>query len=839
MSPKMTDKRAQILIVTPDFSGPTRNGGIGTATFHQAAAFSGAGHKVTILFTGHNEYENPAHWAKEFWEKYGWEYHDLVEWANEHAPATAKLPPFYGLPEMNWSYQTLLFMKTRSYDVVYFQDWLSCGLRPMQYKQAGLGFEDTRFVLTLHSYHQWIWEGMEVMPASMADMVRQSMEVAAIRLADALIAPSRHMAAYTQENVRNLNTPIEVIPYGLSSHEIRSDGKVKYGPFDHLVFFGRLETRKGLRLFLDAVSQSSAVAGKIRTITFLGRQGSFEGSPAKEGIVKAMYGLQNIRWEFVEDLDFSQALAWLKGRENILVAAPSLLDNLPLAIIELFTNHIPFVTTDAGGITEIIGKENRGIIVERTANALRAFFDRIIGIGELEIDHGAGYDAKAALAGNLSFLDLQMALLQERQQPIAACTHKSPALSVLVPHFNSTTYLKNALDTLKEQDIAEDFEVIVVDDCSTNQAEVAEFDRIAATWPDSRVRFIKSTINRGPSGTRNFAASYARADYLVFFDCDNEAAPNMLRTMHKAVVNSGLDFFTIFTFQIIQPDSANPRKLDRDRIIALYTPIGPALEVGAFVNVFGDACCIMKRSAFEAVGGFSSKYGSYEDWEIFATLCFKGFRMGVIPEPLMYYRNMDDGFSKTTSVYRNRMRILTRYATPEGVASLNWLEVLKLATGSLNQVISPQGKVEASVYNYFSKLGEAEIRSFLFNDKPGGFSTPLSETLWAMRKALKPVLARCLLSPHPPQIMIYGIGEHTSVLLGTNPILADYVVGFIDRRPCSEFLGRPCIRPEEMTEEIAAIIVYSSRAFEKQMYGALKQLRLEHILIYNKIDEDS
>jgi GT2 family glycosyltransferase/glycosyltransferase involved in cell wall biosynthesis len=839
MDSESSNRIAEILIVTPDFAGPTRNGGIGTATYHQAVGFSRAGYGVTILFTGHNEVERPAYWVRTFRESFGWEYIDLVEWSNENAPDGARLPPFHGLLEMNWSYQTLLFMKTRHFDVVFFQDWLSCGLRPMQYKQAGLGFKKTRLILTLHSYHQWIWEGMQVLPGTVAEMVRQSMEDAAIRLPDALIAPSKYMADYTRENLKNLNQTIEVIPYCYSDYPDtkRITEKISYGPFDHLVFFGRLETRKGLRLFLDAVISSGAVAEKIRKITFLGRQGTFEGLPAREGIFKTLteYGL--LEWEVIDGLDFNEAMAWMKNQKNILVAAPSLMDNLPLGIIELYLNKIPFVATNVGGIPEIVGHKNSGMLVCPSAGALRDFFNKVIGSGEIEIDYSNGYNHEEALTQNLSFLKRQLDILAAEPKPKEILEIKSPAISVIVPHFESTVYLKNALESLWEQDIKEKIEIIVVDDCSRSKTEVAEFDRMAATWMDSRVRFIKSEVNRGPSGTRNFAASQASADYLVFFDCDNEAAPDMLSTMLKAAVNSELDFLTIFTYQIMQPDRAKPEKLDRSKVAAIYMPIGPALEVGAFNNIYGDACCIMKRDVFNAVGGFSSKFGSYEDWEIFANLCFNGYRMGVIPQPLMYYRNMEDGFSKTTSLYRNRMRILTRYATPSGISAINWLEVLKFATGSLNNMAVSRGRIEASVYSFFSKLDETEISTFLFPESSKNLRTPLNETLFAMRKALKPVIAQCLTANKRQRILIYGIGEHTLALLGTTPILAEYVAGFVDRRPRDIFLGLPCYRPEQVQEMDADIIVYSSREYELQMYDNLKHLEMRHVLLYNDFSD--
>jgi glycosyltransferase involved in cell wall biosynthesis len=827
---------SSILIVTPDFAGPTRNGGIGTACFHQALTLSQAGYPVTILFAGHNEARNPDYWCQHFADSYGWRYVDLNEWCAEHGGFEAQLPPFHGLPEINWSYFALQYMKTRSFDLVFFQDYLSCGLRPMQYKQAGLGFHNTRMILTLHSFHQWIWEGMGLMPGSVSELVRQDAEAGAIRLADRLIAPSHHMAYYTAKNIKGLSQPITVIPYTFETvSETENSARTFEGPFEHLIFFGRLDNRKGLRIFLDAIASSDQLRSRVKRITFLGRQGLFEGKPAKDGVASAMSRVPALEWVIIDELDTHEAIAFVKQQKNALVVAPSLMDNLPLAVIELFVHRIPFITTAVGGIPEIVGAANAHLLSTPTAAALQGCLEVVVGDGYLTIDYRTGYNQQSACSALLSFVDEQLRTVPEKTHEVHRTPPGIPLVSVLVPHFNSTTYLEIALNSLKMQDFKGEYEVIVVDDCSTNPTESERFDRMASQWNDPRVHFVRSDINRGPSGARNFAASKARADWLVFFDCDNEAAPEMLSTMYQSASGSGLDFLTIFTYQILQTDEKHaPKALDYSNITTIYMPLGPALESGAFNNTYGDACAIVRRTAFESVGGFSSKPGSYEDWELFATLCFNGYKMGVIPMPLLYYRNMEAGYSRSTNAHRNLMRILTRYTTPEATSQVNWLEVLKCAHGLSTTTLNSKGRAEASVYNYFSKLNESALAAYLDTAYDDGERSPLTVTLQRMRNALKPLLAKCLTAKKPPRILIYGIGEHTHVLLGTSPLLADYVVGFIDRRPRTSFLGRPCYRPEEVASTICDAIVYSSASFEGQMYDALGHLSVEHVLIYGQ-----
>ena len=95
--------------------------------------------------------------------------------------------------------------------------------------------------------------------------------------------------------------------------------------------------------------------------------------------------------------------------------------------------------------------------------------------------------------------------------------------------------------------------------------------------------------------------------------------------------------------------------------------------------------------------------------------------------------------------------------------------------------------------------------------------------------ALAPMLADWRVTR--PRVFIYGAGLHSRMLLGLMPELGPYVGGFIDRRPMSSFLGKPCIRPEAFDNHLADVILYSSREHEEEMYQTrLKQLHITKIV---------
>jgi glycosyltransferase involved in cell wall biosynthesis len=103
-------------------------------------------------------------------------------------------------------------------------------------------------------------------------------------------------------------------------------------------------------------------------------------------------------------------------------------------------------------------------------------------------------------------------------------------LSIIIPTYNRAGFIGKTLASLLVQDAsASDFEIIVIDDGSTdNTREVMEsFDR-------TRVRYFRKE-NGERSAARNYGARLAKGDYINFFDSDDLAYPHHVRTALETV----------------------------------------------------------------------------------------------------------------------------------------------------------------------------------------------------------------------------------------------------------------------------------------------------------------
>lgn len=96
----------------------------------------------------------------------------------------------------------------------------------------------------------------------------------------------------------------------------------------------------------------------------------------------------------------------------------------------------------------------------------------------------------------------------------------TPAISVIMAAYNGAELVGATIASLLAQTRA-DWELIVVDDCSTDDTLA-----VLLTFDDPRIRVIAAEANRGPVHTRNHAIAHARGKYIAALDQDDLCAPD-------------------------------------------------------------------------------------------------------------------------------------------------------------------------------------------------------------------------------------------------------------------------------------------------------------------------
>lgn len=214
---------------------------------------------------------------------------------------------------------------------------------------------------------------------------------------------------------------------------------------------------------------------------------------------------------------------------------------------------------------------------------------------------------------------------------------KIPKVSVIVPAYNVSKYIQEALISLEKQTFS-DFEVLIVDDGSTDDtaAVVQKFTR-----RDSRFKLLQKA-NGGLSSARNYGISHAQGEYIALLDGDDVYHKDKLAT-HVARLYSRADVGVVYSA------SRTIRDDGKSTFITLSgKPVYPnpllALLCKNFVGHGSNA--VFRRCLISEVGGFNESLRSWEDVDLWlriaATQKWRFYREKRV---LCYYRVRPSGLS--------------------------------------------------------------------------------------------------------------------------------------------------------------------------------------------------
>lgn len=115
-------------------------------------------------------------------------------------------------------------------------------------------------------------------------------------------------------------------------------------------------------------------------------------------------------------------------------------------------------------------------------------------------------------------------------------------LSIIIPVFNSSKYLRKCLDSCLNQNISiDDYELLIIDDGSSDNSYDIAF---AYSVRFQNIRLIKQK-NCGASAARNRAIDLAKGDYIWFVDSDDFIEENILGAIYNTVRTQNIDLLFV------------------------------------------------------------------------------------------------------------------------------------------------------------------------------------------------------------------------------------------------------------------------------------------------------
>jgi glycosyltransferase involved in cell wall biosynthesis len=200
-------------------------------------------------------------------------------------------------------------------------------------------------------------------------------------------------------------------------------------------------------------------------------------------------------------------------------------------------------------------------------------------------------------------------------------------LSVVIPNYNTSTFVLAAIESALNQTMKE-LEVIVVDDGSSDDS-VARILSVS----DPRLTCVHQT-NHGLAAARNTGLAFARGEYVGFLDSDDIWMP-LKASRHLAQMESNPDLGLTFSYsEYITEAGASTGQLLISRCA------NPTARDLALRNHVGNGSTpIARLVCFAIAGGFDETLRNCEDLEMWVRLASRtSFKVQLIPEVLIGYR---------------------------------------------------------------------------------------------------------------------------------------------------------------------------------------------------------
>lgn len=197
-------------------------------------------------------------------------------------------------------------------------------------------------------------------------------------------------------------------------------------------------------------------------------------------------------------------------------------------------------------------------------------------------------------------------------------------VSVIMPVYNAAATLGQQLNALKAQVFDGSWEIVAVDNRSTDDS-VTVIRQYQEQMP--HLRLVQAEEQQTAAYARNVGARAAKGDVFLFCDADDVVAPGWLAALAQALEQHD------FVASTMEVEALNEGKARRSN----YGNWAMRKNL-LFLPFAAGALMALSREAFERVGGFNEETTIGEDVEISWRLQLQGYPLHPVQDAVIHYR---------------------------------------------------------------------------------------------------------------------------------------------------------------------------------------------------------
>jgi glycosyltransferase involved in cell wall biosynthesis len=234
-----------------------------------------------------------------------------------------------------------------------------------------------------------------------------------------------------------------------------------------------------------------------------------------------------------------------------------------------------------------------------------------------------------------------------------------PKISVCIPTYNAARYLREAIESVLQQEFS-DYELVICDDASTDDTST-----LVSSYTDPRIRYFRSQKNQGQAATWNRCIALAQGQYVALLHADDRYLRGFL-TERVSTLDTHPEVGLAFGPVVL---------IDEDGVILgersfseldLIWPAPTFLKYLLLDCIIFPPSFVVRRSCFDVAGPFNEAHFWGIDWEFclrlsahfgvaYSTAVCSAYRIhgaSATPVALSTARSSRDGFEVLGTIFR-------------------------------------------------------------------------------------------------------------------------------------------------------------------------------------------